>query len=308
MSDDLPIVVFLSNTKNKTYMAAALGIILLILSGWIWWDKVHQSPKDVFWGMIENNLSTTSVTKRVRQTSSGASLDQMVQLQFGGVNLAHSFATFTQSGSVVKTEEINTPTEDDVRYVSIDTTHKDASGKALNFKPLLGIWGKTTTSIKNQANLNQLFYSSIMDTVPIGNLSAENRSKLINEIRSDNVYIPDIAHAVSLDKDGRKVYGYNVQVNQAAYVTVLKDFANYQGLPPLDSLSPDSFKDSPPLTFVFAIDAASHELLHITYPDNSHREDYSDYGLQSAVNLPIKTISRTELSNELQNVVQTKQN
>src|SRR3990167_3583794 len=115
-----------------------------------------------FWGMINNNLSTASITEHITQSGQGQSVDQYMQKQFGSQKASHSVIVLKQTGgraessSTVKSETINTPTTDYSRYLQVNSQQKTASGKPIDSSKILGVWAKTDNP-NNQSSISQSY-------------------------------------------------------------------------------------------------------------------------------------------------------
>ena len=55
--------------RNFSRRSRNSGLILFVVFGGLWWTKIYNNPRRVFEGMLNNNLSTLSVTRT--STSSG---------------------------------------------------------------------------------------------------------------------------------------------------------------------------------------------------------------------------------------------
>src|SRR5258708_4571056 len=91
--------------------------------------------------------------------------------------------SFTQPTGKDATQEIDTPSATYVRYTTIATTQKDAQGQALNFKPLVNVWGKSSSS-----TTDQLYNQRILGIFPVAGLSSKNRSALLTAMEQSELY------------------------------------------------------------------------------------------------------------------------
>ncbi len=287
----------------QPYMRIVLLVVIvaLVLLGWLWWSKVYENPRNVFWGMVSNNLATSDFTKQVKQSASGANLVQDIQMNLARSNTAHSFTTITQGNSQVETEEINTPTSDFVRYVSIDTIQKSSDGKKLNFNSILNIWGSTTAA--QSPNNGQVFNQTLLGIFPIGNVSASQRANLMHIVRTKNVYSVDFTTVDHQSSNGRVQDVFAVKVQPEGYIEFVKEFAKDIGLTSLSNVNPQTYANDPPAGFIVSVDALSRNLSGIVYADSSQTETYGGYGLvQPPVALPKKTIPLQTLQTKLQDI------
>lgn len=291
------------NYKRTAWLCVAAGFILLAVSGWLWWDKVYQSPENVFWGAIENNLATTSVAKHTLQKGNGQTLDQYAQLVLGAQPKAHWLTTIEQPKTTVTTESIATPTVGYVRYTHIASSQKNKQGKLLDFSHLTNVWAKATA--KDNSSLTNLFNQTLLDvssvpTPPIGNLTADQRSKLVDYMRKNTVFSTVYGAAKHATIDGREAYVYTVQVTLDPYLHMMQTFANYENTHVLDSVDPSAYQNAAPVTLTMAISPTSHQLLQLSSASTGFQQDYSGYNAVVSAPLPAHTIPLAELESRLQ--------
>src|SRR3989338_10533698 len=67
-----------------------IGAILLAIAGFFWWTNVFNNPENVFFGMLDNSLATSSVTRQVKEESAGGSVERFTRLQTGITNAAET--------------------------------------------------------------------------------------------------------------------------------------------------------------------------------------------------------------------------
>lgn len=287
----------------------AAGVILLVISGWFWWSKVFNSPANVFNGMLARSLSTTSVTRHVVQNGSGSGQEEVTQLNFGAQNFAHTETTVTQKdqtgqASTVVTESIGTPKADYARYVSIKTAQKSSSGKPLDYSQVVSVWGKSDSS--SASSTGGYFNQAILGIIPFGNLEPRERHALLNEIRQNNVYVTDYSKVQTKKVNERKVYVYTVSVNPQAYVRMLQDYAKDIGQGTVAGLDASSYAGAKAVSLQLTVDTISRQLVSIGYPGqaqaNSRTEQYTGYGGLYHIELPVKTVSFSELQSRVQSV------
>lgn len=281
---------------------------MCLLGGFIWYTKVYQSPYNVYWGMLENSLATSSVTKHITQTANGAQLDQYVAFNFGANNQTYAKTILKNSGGTVKTESMGTLNDDYVRYTDIQTAQKDSQGRPLQVNALLGKWAKVSTSNTNNAQAPPFFAQALLgftggNLVPMANLSSADRHTLMNQLHQSTVFDTVVQRAEHRKQDGRSVYVYSVNIEPVGYVAFQKAFAHAIGLKTLDDVDPNAYQNQSPIQVKFTVDASSHQLRGITYNTDNHTETYSSYGVYTAVALPQATIS----AQALQSLIRTLQ-
>lgn len=292
-------------TRNIFYKILGIGLILVLVSFWLWWRFIFTSPGRVFSDMLNTSLRTSSFTKRLIEPNDNQQFDQIIQAQSGSQNIARSMTFISRSGNSaasVTTESIGTPRDDYVRYVDIKTEQKNENGEPLDFSSILKVWAKTPITPDGQSVAGQLFNDTLMGIVPKANLSKVARQELLGFMAEHQVYKPDYGKLKRVWRDGRSVYVYDVEVNTEAYVALLKKFGNLVNISRLENIRPDQYKNSPPLQFTFTIDVLSRQLVQVAYTGTDRKEQYSGFGALVTNAIPAKAISIEELQNRLQNL------
>jgi hypothetical protein len=292
------------NRKILYVIKVGVGKVLFVMAGWFWWQHIYTTPERVFWGMLDTNLSTPGIARRVTQKSGGGSMQQDLQLTLGAQNAAHSIITITQQGeggaSNVTSETIGTTAADYVRYVNIQTPPQ--AGKATDYRNVVGVWGKGQDT--NGKQVGQLLNEALLNTVPFANLSRDKRVALIDAIREKGTYKVDFGKTKSGREAGQAVYTYEVEVHPQAYVQLLQQFAKHIGLGDLDGLDPSSYEGAPPTTVQFVVGRNSRQLVAVRYIDQERTETYTGYGVQPAIVTPAQNIPLSELQSRIQQVRQ----
>jgi hypothetical protein len=290
--------------KYPAATVAATGVSLLVVFGLLWWNDVYQSPANVFWSMLNNNLAITSVTKHTSAQNSSGTLNQYSVLKFGSDNLVNQTVTLKQkNGTEVDTQSIGTTSAGYVKYTKITTNQKDKSGRAYNFSPILNVWGKTAD--KN-SSLTHLFSTQTLDVLqngplpPVGDITGDQKGELMKFIQNNNVFSVDFKNVKRQTVDSQKAYVYTVEVDVSKYVQMMKVFAKDIGLHDLDSADPANYENSPSPALTLAVSPVSHDLIQATYPARNYTVSYSDYGAQTLIIIPRQTIAVSELQTRLQ--------
>jgi hypothetical protein len=279
-------------------------VIVLILVGLglnAWYKSIYSDPRRVFNAMLENSLRTTSVTKQVLQEGDDQSLDQKVRLQVGENHVAQGYTLLSQAGlasAKVTTESIGTPTEDYVRYRSIETDQKNEDGEELDFSEIIGVWGKTESS---ESTSGELYNESVLGVIPVGNLPADKRKELLNKAEELGVYKVEFQNVTRGNINGRPSYEFTVKVLPEAYVNFLKTYAEMAGLTHLENVNPANYANAEAIEFKVAVDIRTRRLASITYA-SGRQEKYTAYGTGVDVDMPTDTVSIEELQSRLQNV------
>jgi hypothetical protein len=278
------------------------GVVLLLIAAWLWWGSVSTKPDRVWWGMMNQSLTTSGVTVQASQNNSGTDVKQTIQFSFGAQNMSHSLTTLHQGGTTVVDELLSTPTADYSRYVSVKTDQKNSKGQPLDFSKLIGVWAKRDMS-------SQLFSQDVLGTglplggvaIPVANLSPELRTKLVNQIRNQGVY--DVSFKDSDVKkethNGRLVYIYTAKIQPVLYANMMKSLAKSIGIHDLDNLDPNSFSGQQPFEMKLTVDVHAQRLLTAEAVGADIKQTYTSYDVPVSIAVPAKTITGTELQKRL---------
>jgi hypothetical protein len=289
-------------TPVKIMILAALLIILA--SVWTWWHYVYNSQDNIFWGMVRNNLSTSSYTRNTVQDDGTQRLEQDTVTRTSEPYLLNSQSILTQSQpkTEVVTDYIGTPYEDYVRYANIETEQKSLSGGRLDVSSIEGKWGKSAAQGTRDTS-GQMYSESILGVIPFGKLSPTQRESLLRKMQSAGVYTFELTKVERKNWWSRPVHNYDVQVNAEAYVAALKQFAADMGLTQLERLDPAQYKSAQPITINVKVDGWSHQLTQVNYSEGSRVENISGHGSRKQLQEPpTKTISIEELQSKLQSL------
>lgn len=291
------------NAFDKKYLPHWLfagGAALLLIFGGLWWTKVYESPYNVYWGMLANSLATTSVTKEVSQKTKNTSLQQHIAMRFGPDTLAYGRTTLANEGSTVKTESVGTLAHDYVRYTDITSKSKE-SAKKIAAAQVLGKWAQASVTNDGDTSKAAPFLLQSMlgltggNLIPIGNLSAEARAKLLKQLHDNAIFETSFEKVKRSTQNGRPVYTYDVSVEPVAYVGFEKAFANALGIKLLDSVDPNNYQGQQVAKVQLTVDVRSHQLVTVTYPGTEHKETFTSYGVPVRMHEPKATISSKEL-------------
>jgi hypothetical protein len=294
---EVPIFVSFTRRQWITFFVI-LGVVLFAVFGWMWYDRIYNSPQRAFWGMIDNNLATRGVTRTITQEGDSGNSEQIVQLSFNGDTRAHTMSTIAQGSgqqaSIVTSEAVGSPSGDYIRYTRLDPTGKKADGSAYNFSDIINVWGKSA----NNNQQSNFLVEAMFGLVPVGNLSPATRAEIVNVIKSKNVYDIDYSKEKRVNEGGHAAYSYPVKINLQAYVEVLELYFKSMGVGG-SGLDASSYAGQT-ANVTFIVDAHSHQMLKITYGDNPRTESYSGYGVVDLATLPQKTENINVLQQRLQ--------
>ncbi len=273
------------------------GLLLVVGLVWLWWAQVYESPQNVFWGMFENSLATTGVTRHIVESVDNESLNEYVQLELGAHNLAHSISTLTEQNGSVTTETIGTPKADYTRYTNFKLPSAEPQ---VDLSSILNVWGESTITAANNDPIDHLFGQILLGIVPMANVSASERASLIHQMKSSDVFTTNFKKVQHSHADGRAVYVYQVKIQPFQYAQLMTNFAKLEGFSNVPELTPSKYKQDTPLNIELSINPTSRQLVEISYLGTNHTETYSDYGLEPSISIPTKTITTTQLADRLQ--------
>ncbi|HUC88224.1 MAG TPA: hypothetical protein VMR95_03685 [Candidatus Binatia bacterium] len=280
--------------KARRVVAGILLVICVVLIE-MWWNNLHNSPSNVFWGMIENNLNTTGATVQVNESSSSTSISEHVQFELGARNIAQATTSLNESQTTIKTETISTPTVDYTRYTDVGSKTSTQSDKNI-----LNVWVRGSTVPKSQMNpLDHLLGQAVLGVVPFANLTGGEKQSLVNQVKSTKVYTPDLSDVIKAQFNGQAVYVYKVEINPKTYAGFMQKLSQDEGMGSSSEFNPSSYSSSSqPINVVLSIMPSSRQLLLVNY-GNGHTEAVSDYGAQPVISAPSHTISVSELASRL---------
>ncbi len=280
------------------------GMLMLVISSWLWWHYSYLNPQTAFWAAINNNLITNDVSKRTVTKDNTGSLDQIDHISLGAQNLVRSIGTVTQTQangqkSVVVSETIGTPKANFARYTKIETDQKNPAGGPLDFKPVINQWSKQDLG----GSTNGSFADAIFDAIPFANLNAQQRHQVVHNMQQEDTYKIDFTKVEKKRADGRLYYFYTATVAPDKYVTLLKQVDNLMNLNQLKNLDPAQYQGSQPIQLLIGVDARAHRLSSVNYQDSSRLEAYSDWGVPQNGSLPTNTINQSVLQAKLNSIL-----
>jgi hypothetical protein len=283
-----------NSSQVKRLLLVSTTIAVVVLIG-IWWTNVYESPSNVFWGMLDNNLATSGATLNVRDYGNGASVSEYIQFEVGSKNLVQSTVALNEGNTLVKTQTIGTPNTDYTRYTSL------GSKSTTKFKNIIGVWAHSPAGVKGQPvdALSHLFGQTILGVIPYANLPPNERYTLLSDATKNHVYTPDLSNVKHVTVGGKQAYLYTVLIAPRAFATFMQSVTRDVGLGSSVEFNPSNYQpNNHPLTIQVSIDPISRQLLAINY-GNDHTETTSGYGIQPTITPPKSSIPTVELQNRL---------
>lgn len=296
---------FPSPGKRRSLVAIVLllGIATFGGAGYFWWQEVYTRPENVFKRMLNNSLSTNSFTKKSVVEGGGQNIAQTTEHYLSPDPRVHSLVQISQDDaqkSKVKRETLITERSNFVRLVSVETTQKTRAGKPFDFSSVTGIWGQTPADESNNS-LTQLYGQNV--AVPYAPLTHPQRRQVLEQINNEGVYQVKYETATRVTHNGRPAYQYQVSVKPDAFVKMTKQVGIHMGVKGFNDVDPSSYKNLPPVNFVFTIDILSGDLVKVDY-GNGQVEDYGSFGKRNPTLDPAQYISTLDLQERLQNLQQ----
>ena len=293
--------------RSPIFLLYAGGAVIFLVSGFIWWTKVYQSPYRVFWDMLENNLSTSGVTKHITQSSNGTNLDQTLVSTYGSQNAIHAFTTLSTSKSTVKTESIGTLQTDSVRYTEVKTSQKNKQGKPFDFSSILGKWAASSVNGDNVAARTNLFVQTSLgflggNLFPQANVTPKDRESLLKRLHTEDIFDTSFSDVKKSKQHGRSIYTYSVKIQPVAFAGFEKAFASALGLMAMDNVDPNQYQGQSAITVNVSVDAWSHQLVAVDFPGQAHHETYANYGVMKPLSVPQATITGVQLQRLLSKI------
>jgi hypothetical protein len=226
-------------------------VVLAIVGGVVWYKAIYTNPEHVFWKMVENNLSTYSVTKENAQQGTAASSQEITQLSFSPSPMVRDIKEVTTQNpdinSRIKIESIGTPTNTYQHYVLIDQS--DKSGKVLHdYSKVYSLWLKNSG---NQQSENQLFNGMLFSAALFGNQTHSQRVETIKKLK--DAYLVNFNKVEKESNNGRKSYTYDVKVKLKNYAVALNFYAQSAGLPSSSQVKPGNYKSTDEISVKFTV-------------------------------------------------------
>jgi hypothetical protein len=285
----------------------AVGVIVLILSGWLWWAKFYTAPTHVFWGMINNSLSTERFVTEVDHRSGHDSVKQTIHTDTQG-RQARSYLELVQGNTKIKKEVVGTRAADFTRFLMVDSSQKYKNGKPLDVSSILGVWSKSDGTPQSEASASdhQLYAQAVLGVglplgsvpVPVGKVSVRERQAIVERMKSEHIYQPDYAAVKKERKNGRLLYTYDIKIQAILYIRLMQTFGALQGLDELAKVDPNTYSDTGLLSVKLTVEAVSHRLAAVD-SGQGFTLRYTSYDVPLVVSLPQKTIAASELQRRL---------
>jgi len=282
--------------QRRVVGATIVLVVLSIIGFGI--GKSDDSAQEVFWTAVKNSMSTTAVTITATGSTSGETERVVSQLDFGPVPSSRTLTTLSNSGASAETEALTTPKAEYTRY---DYIHK--KGKAVNFSSVEGLWAKTS-SFEGDL-IPPTFAQTLLSQplpIPIGNLTSSERTSLLGQIQSEQIYTVDFPSAKRVTYRDRAAYAYKVSIQPVLYLQLLKGYAPEIGMQQLRQVNPNQYDGQPDVVATWTIDAKSKQLVQADY-GAGRVEDYGGWGVPITISAPTHAISAGVLQQRLNSLL-----
>lgn len=282
--------------KTTIKLVTVLAVIILGAGVVLWYKNIFMNPQRVFYGMLNNSLHTTSITREI--SSMGAT--QTVRINYYSEPFTITKTEMTQPGqhgeNSVTTQTIGTKNADFVRYIKLTTNGQPTPGA----DNVINTWA--SQSSENSLMQKPTFLNEIsLALVPFGNLNNQDTQKITDIARSKHVY--SINGSQKRIVNNRLAFVFDVSVKPSSLIEMLKTYSEVTGLGDTSQLNPKDYEKSQDVKIKVAVDLFSRQLISIEYPEAMRTENYSGYGLKNNETLPSHPISMTELQNRIQQMM-----
>ncbi len=284
-------------TSKKSSFNPSLRLIitcLVIILGslFYWFYKSYlTNPNNVFTGMILNNLNTRSYIVVDEQQNLNGSLLQETLVNSGSKNIVISKETsnISSSGYEIQTQSVGTPSTDYSTYQKINV------GKSSQiYNKIIGVWGVSSPN-GSQGQGGQLFKSTMLTPFLFASPSVSDTSQLMSFIEKNKIYT--IKSSKTSTINGRQAISYKVDINMEQYAKLLNLYSAMIGYK--NQVQNLQYTGNQVAGVEISVDTLSRQLIGLSYIGSSSVQIYEDYGVNTLVQLPAKTIPLQQLKDQL---------
>jgi hypothetical protein len=279
------------------YQGLAISSILvlaLLIGGIAWYYQSYSNPTNAFWGMVGNNLSVMSISKKSAQKSQQVETTTLTRVSFTPTPQIHFIKEITDNSvspsAKLTVEAIGTPQADYQRYSKVERVLQ--TGKKVDYSSIYNLWLKNP----NAGGRPQLVGSSLFGSMLFGNLPASSSEQVMSKLHK--AYSPHFSKEDSYN--GRKSYDYFVDINLRAYASAVKTYATMIGLKAA-APDPNSYPISAKVTLRLSLDVLSRQLVKTEYKDvDGSTEYYSGYGISTPAEIPTQIATVDQFQRAIQ--------
>lgn len=276
-----------------------IALILLLGAGIVLArGQSKTDPKTLFWNAIEQNLTETGMTCTIQETAGASSTRQAISLDLASKTKLRSIITANTSATTnLEVEEINLPQGIFVRYISVRTTEKNASGQTPDFSKALNVWSKSTPNPQQPSLFGRTTLGNCI--VPLAYLSRQQTQKLMTELHKNTIFQTDFEKSTVTELSRRSARVYTVMVQPGPYISFLKQVAVAYGLNDLDNVDGASYNQKPTEKLKFYIDSGTQRLVRIDYTNKQRSITFTGFGEVPDITVPRSSITAEELQKRL---------
>jgi|GEM_PF-5940795 len=275
---------------------AALAIFAYAAS--FWWVNIRNNPERIFWGAIENSLSTRSVVTSIPRNTTVNQPDQFFFVTNSPDKAATGVEKFYRSGDNDEPyqvrEFIGTTTSDFVRIKDYVETRPNAE------QPDISSFRNVWADITEQDGEGRLYQRFAFELIPFVYVPEDVRPMLLEKIRASEVYDVNFSNAIKTTHNGRPALLYDVRVNPEQYAAALKELAPYIGIEELKDINPSDFSNQPQIRLRVTIDTLSKQLVVLRQTMQDETSTFAGHNLRRPeIEAPENHISVEELQERL---------
>ncbi|HUC95352.1 MAG TPA: hypothetical protein VMR76_00145 [Candidatus Saccharimonadia bacterium] len=279
---------------NGYRLIATILLILFILFGYHLYESNYGNPKTVFYGMLLNNLSTSSFGETVVSPQPNGYTAQYSQINTGSQNIVMSKEVQDEVVSAkpnrIVTLSIGTPSTDYSSYLSVQTSQKISS----SYKKIIGIWGRNSPNgMSGQGG--QLFQASLLNPFLFASGSTRLTNRLMDFIRVNKVYTILLQKRATYKS--RPVISYKLGINLKQFSKLLNMYS--EGIGYKNSATTTNYSNNASTEVNAMVDVLSKDLISINFVGSSVTQWYSSYGIRQSINIPSHWIPLQQLKNKI---------
>lgn len=279
------------------------GLAISTASAKIWYEKIYTSPKNVFYGMVENNLTVQGMTRVITNKQQGDSIIQTTNYNFIKSPSVATHTMIDQQGDHVETETRGFMNGSFARYVAFKPDTSIVGRTTPDLSAILGRWanagsGQQADGTKDDQYLRDALYSSSL--LPFGNLTTVQRRDMMKYLIDNKVFDPKLATAKKDTVEGRKVYRYQVGVDSAAQMRMLKKYSDILKISD-QSLVDDPSSPGGTLSVEMIVDIDSRQLveLHAGGSASGYSQKFIEYGVAKVSSKPTTNLTVKDLQDAI---------
>lgn len=296
-------MVSMRNAKQDYSADSHLVRIILIASVLIfsagimmWYENIHKNPSNVFWAMVDNNLSIYGVSKTIEQSDKdGVGFKRLTRISFAPEFIVESQTNLQQQVRKEKTAVVTRSITKNNKTVS--SYKKITASNEKNTKKLESILGKWFTDDLSKDQIAEtvgLVPGYVAGSPPFLNIEHQTRQKLVEQIKNNEVYKVNYSGVKRSELSGKNTFEYEVSINVERYLLMLGELSKSSGID-ISPVNIDDYKSNPDLQLLMTVSVNGRQLLKVVDKQTGREELFSGYGAISRIDLPAPDIAKNEL-------------